>query len=150
MVVLSRNGIKQADFVYDERSNLISTKYANGTYTAYEYDELSRLKSLKNYNAAGAVLDSYSYSYDANRNITSIVTAAGTISYVYDEQIKLYYLMARHYDAENGRFLTKDTFHGFEDDPQSLNQYAYGRNNPILYVDPSGRAPLEPYFLMSG
>ncbi len=28
---------------------------------------------------------------------------------------------------------------GYVDLPQSLNQYAYGLNNPIRYTDPSGR-----------
>jgi hypothetical protein len=46
-----------------------------------------------------------------------------------------------------GRFLTKDTFTGFEDDPQSLNLYAYTENNPITYIDPDGysRITITPY-----
>jgi RHS repeat-associated protein len=58
--------------------------------------------------------------------------------YRYDEVTGLYYLMARYYDANIGRFITRDTFHGFEDDPLSLNQYAYTNNNPVMHVDPSG------------
>ncbi|WP_163216152.1 RHS repeat-associated core domain-containing protein [Clostridium thermarum] len=58
--------------------------------------------------------------------------------YRYDEATELYYLMARYYDANVGRFITRDTFHGFEDEPRSLNQYAYTNNNPVMFVDPSG------------
>jgi RHS repeat-associated protein len=61
--------------------------------------------------------------------------------YRYDEETGLYYLMARYYDANIGRFLTKDTFRGLEDEPQSLNQYAYTKNNPVMYVDPDGHHP---------
>ncbi|WP_378211760.1 RHS repeat-associated core domain-containing protein [Anoxybacteroides rupiense] len=51
--------------------------------------------------------------------------------YYYDEATGLYYLMAQYYDASIGRFITRDTFHGGEDKPQSLNQYAYTKNNPV-------------------
>lgn len=37
-----------------------------------------------------------------------------------------------------GRFLTKDTSKGFNNDPQTLNLYAYANNNPLIYVDPDG------------
>lgn len=62
--------------------------------------------------------------------------------YYYDEETGLYYLMARYYDAEVGRFLTRDSFHGFEDEPQSLNLYSYTKNNPVIYVDHDGHNPL--------
>ena len=85
------------------------------------------------------------YTYDAWGNILS--QSSGTIAsanplryagYMYDGATGLYYLMARYYDPGIGRFISKDTFHGFEDDPQSLNQYTYCNNNPVMYVDPNG------------
>jgi RHS repeat-associated protein len=348
LVVLSRNSANLARFTYDERGNISSIIHANGTYTAYEYNDANQLKSIKNFGANGNVLNYFSYSYDANGNITSVetnngtityqydalnqltketladgttityeydsvgnrtkkivndgtttttttytydaadqltavngqaytydangnltnngnktfvydddnrlsevknasgttiasftydqlgrriskTTSSGTISYhydgdsnqvlyetdannnivaeytwdyqgnpvtmtkggvtyyyhinghgdvtaltdangnvvaqyqydawgnilsktgamasanpyryagyYYDEETGLYYLMARYYDANIGRFITRDTFHGFEDDPHSLNLYAYTKNNPVMYVDPDG------------
>lgn len=35
--------------------------------------------------AAGLLIDSYAYTYDANGNITSVITNSGTITYQYDE-----------------------------------------------------------------
>ena len=58
--------------------------------------------------------------------------------YRYDEATGLYYLMARYYDPGVGRFISRDVFHGFDDEPASLNQYAYCYNNPVNYIDPSG------------
>ena len=46
--------------------------------------------------------------------------------------------MARYYDPGVVRFISRDSFHGFDDEPQSLNQYAYCYNNPVNYIDPSG------------
>jgi RHS repeat-associated protein len=62
--------------------------------------------------------------------------------YRYDEAIGLYYLMARYYDPNIGRFITRDTFHGFETDPLSISQYAYTKNNPVMYIDPDGHNPI--------
>src|SRR3712207_9010442 len=38
-----------------------------------------------------------------------------------------------------GRFLSPDTIIPDATNPQALNRYAYGYNNPIYYIDPSGR-----------
>jgi len=62
--------------------------------------------------------------------------------YMYDEETGLYYLMARYYDAEVGRFITRDAFAGFSSKPQSLNLYAYSYNNPVRLIDPNGNSPV--------
>ncbi len=56
----------------------------------------------------------------------------------YDPEIRLYYFGARYYDATIGRFITPDSVVQSPGDPQSLNRYAYCRNNPLLYTDPTG------------
>ena len=53
----------------------------------------------------------------------------------------LYYLKARFYDPDTGRFLTEDTWGGDYKDPQTLNKYIYCLNNPLKYTDPSGNRP---------
>lgn len=50
----------------------------------------------------------------------------------------LYFYGARYYDPEIGRFITSDTIVQAPYDPQSLNRYAYARNNPINLIDPTG------------
>ncbi len=47
---------------------------------------------------------------------------------------------ARYYDPVLGRFITPDTIVQAPYDPQSLNRYAYCRNNPVKYVDPTGHS----------
>ncbi len=55
------------------------------------------------------------------------------------------YFFARYYSSALGRFTTPDWSakedpvpYAFFDDPQSLNLYAYVRNNPIIHVDQDG------------
>jgi RHS repeat-associated protein len=55
-----------------------------------------------------------------------------------DASTGLYYLRARVYDPNIGRFLSQDPFHGFIRDPLSLGRYAYVQNNPATLLDPTG------------
>ena len=75
-----------------------------------------------------------------------------------DSETNLDYFGARYYSGAQGRFATPDEFKGgivdpftgqdietntalpYADitDPQTLNKYAYVRNNPLRYVDPDG------------
>jgi RHS repeat-associated protein len=54
-------------------------------------------------------------------------------------EVSLLYLRARWYDAETGRFLTRDPWSGDTLRPLSLNLYLYTGANPINRIDPSGR-----------
>jgi RHS repeat-associated protein len=55
-----------------------------------------------------------------------------------DNETGLDYFEARYLRASAGRFTTVDPFGGHLEDPQSLTAYAYARNNPLRYTDPTG------------
>lgn len=48
------------------------------------------------------------------------------------------YLRARYYNPTTGRFISRDSVTGKNEDPLSLNLYTYCHNNPVLNFDPSG------------
>src|SRR4030095_5794343 len=62
-----------------------------------------------------------------------------------DSEIGLDYFVARYYSSAQGRFTTPDSFGGRCSNPQTLNLYAYVRNNPLKYIDPTGHNPQDPY-----
>src|SRR5437899_2646602 len=45
---------------------------------------------------------------------------------------------ARYYASTMGRWMTPDPVGGHQEDPQTLNRYAYVRNNPTSLTDPTG------------
>ena len=60
--------------------------------------------------------------------------------YYWDKEFNLYYLQSRYYDPLLGRFISADSIDYLEPNNVSgLNLYAYCNNNPIMYVDPSGK-----------
>ena len=59
-----------------------------------------------------------------------------------DPETGLDYFGARYYSSRVGRFTTTDPVYTWQEnilDPQRWNRYAYGRNNPLRYVDPDGK-----------
>jgi RHS repeat-associated protein len=52
--------------------------------------------------------------------------------------IGLYFYKARWYDSALGRFSQADTIVPGAGDPRAWDRYAYVKNNPVVYNDPSG------------
>lgn len=57
----------------------------------------------------------------------------------------LSYFGARYYDPQIGRFITRDSYTGDINIPQSLNRYIYCKNNPLRYIDPAGNSSISNY-----
>jgi RHS repeat-associated protein len=111
-----------------------------GTWTAsyYGLDGHGNVRLLTD--ASGAVTDTYDY--DAFGNL--IAATGGTPNvYLYtgeqfDPNVGFYYLRARYYSGNVGRFTTMDTYAGCVFDPPSLHKYLYTGNDPVNKTDPSG------------
>jgi len=89
----------------------------------------------------GAVVESAEYlPFGAARQAGVEITST---DYAFTDQEKdrstgFYNYDARHYDPNASRFISPDSLLPNPYDPQQLNRYAYARNNPLKYVDPSG------------
>ena len=93
-------------------------------------DETGQRASLFEYKPFGQV----AYADETNTYDTDKLFTGKT----YDSTTGLYYYGARYYDPELGRFISADPTIQHPYDPQDFNRYAYCRNNPVKYVDPTG------------
>jgi RHS repeat-associated protein len=83
------------DVQYDERAMPTRREYANGAVTTAQYDALDRLQTLATM-AAGGMVQSLTYGYDAVGNVTSITdgvrgsgSGSETRAYGYDDLYRL-------------------------------------------------------------
>src|SRR5581483_4011356 len=61
----------------------------------------------------------------------------------YDAESGNHYFEARHQNWNTGRFLSPDPIHfqtSMLSNPQGFNLYAYVRNNPLRFADPTGES----------
>ena len=101
------------------------------------------------YTTDGTLVARYVYDAWGNHKIITNVDNIGTINpiryrgYYYDNETDLYYLETRYYDPETGRFISQDSIKYVSfNDIVGLNLYAYCFNNPIGYLDNSGKIPV--------
>jgi RHS repeat-associated protein len=121
--------------------NLRVAQVKGSTQTYFHKDHLGSSTVMTN--ASGAEVESTDYMpFGGIRNHTG----TNTSNYKFtdqelDAENGLYNYNARLYDPVIGRFITPDTIIPEPYNPQSLNRYAYARNNPLIYTDPTGHAP---------
>jgi RHS repeat-associated protein len=138
-VVLQESG-PDGNISYARGLGLISESSTSGDFFIHP-DGLGSVVALS---AASGKL-SAAYLYDSWGN--SLLTGPDTVGTknkfrftgeALDPGTKLYYLRARYYDPEVGRFINKDPFSGLAGAPLSTNRYIYAGNNPVTNVDHSG------------
>ncbi len=126
------------DVRYIRGLGLIANRENQGEYAYYLHNGHGDVVNLVN--GTGDILNSYNYDAFGNEE-TYTETVANRFMYAgeqFDKVTGQYYLRARYYAPQVGRFITEDSYRGDPSSPLSLNLYSYCRNNPILYTDPSG------------
>ena len=108
----------------------------NREKSGYHYYHLDEQNSTAYITGGGGEVENR-YEYDAFGAIqNSREELPNRILYTgqqYDQTSGQYYLRARFYNPVLGRFVQEDVYRG-----DGLNLYAYCKNNPVVYYDPSG------------
>jgi len=95
--------------------------------------------------SSGTVIASYAYSpygeiLSSTGSIENPFTWQGQFGVMKEGDSGLYYMRARYYDSQIGRFLSRDpvsSAHSME-----INPYQYALGNPMINIDPLGLRPL--------
>ena len=118
-----------------------------GVFHTYWYEKNLQGDVIGVYNESGARL--ISYDYDAwgrmNKGVGNAYGVDACVlnnpftyrGYYYDAETGFYYLESRYYDPNTGRFINADG--QLNNGLLGKNMYAYCGNNPIMYVDSTGR-----------
>ncbi len=137
-------------YIYNQNGRITTVSAKVGsllkTIREYEYNSLGEITDItdhENFTGTGTNTVEIAYSYDefGQTTVDGNYTFSNEICYtggIYDWSTGQYYLNARYYDPETGRFLSEDTYRGDVNEPNTLHLYAYCANNPVNYVDPSG------------
>ena len=140
-------------YLRDSNSKLIGLKYNNNLYyyqKNIQDDIIGLLDS--NYNLVAQYLyDSWGNIISIKDNLGNEITDTSNIahinpyryrSYYYDKETKLYYLNSRYYNPAWGRFINADGIINADEVINGFNLYAYTTNNPIKYIDDTGKGGL--------
>ena len=142
-VVYQSDGTTSITFYYDRTDNVTGFKY-NGNNYFYVKNLQNDIVAITDSN--GNVVVRYSYDpwgkiigVDGNASIGNL-NPFRYRSYYYDTDTDLYYLQSRYYDPEVCRFINCDNINyiGTNFDAVSYNPFAYCKNDPINYIDPTG------------
>jgi RHS repeat-associated protein len=120
--------------VYTTFAGAVVREDRGGTVRDYGRDALGSTAAL--YDESGNKTDEFHYwPYGEVRSHVGSsptpLTFVGTLGY-YMDSARRYYVRARVYRADLGRWATKDLLWPME------SYYGYGRNQPVRFVDPSG------------
>ena len=142
---------RQPQRTYTYGLDLISQRtVAGGLVEFFSNDALGTTRFLTRFDPGVTSLDgqlgeltTQTFTYDAYGLLASGSATATATAYLYtgeqwDNDVGAYYLRARWYLPEWGRFLSRDTIEGTPNDPLSLHKYLYCSDNPVNMVDPSG------------
>ena len=136
---LDSTGQIQSHYLHGE--DLLAQANAQGTYT-YLADGLGSVRMLAD--ESGQITDQYVYEAFGNLE-WSLGDTANIFQFAgeqYDNNLHLYYLRARFYDQNAGRFFAQDPYLGNIQSPFSLHRYIYGNADPVNNTDPSGEVTL--------
>jgi RHS repeat-associated protein len=123
-----------AFYVYDG-AGLVAKVTSASEYYYYHYDGLGSTVAITD--STAQIVNAYAYSpfglVGSQETIENSFQYVGRFG-VMAEGNGLYFMRARYYDPEVGRFINKDPI-GYAG---GLNLYRYVGNNPIHFVDPWG------------
>ncbi len=156
----SGSGASIVTYTYDPAGLLTHEVMGNGTSTIYTYNPAGELTNEVNNAPGGAVNSQFAYTYDADGDVLTATTAAGTTTYGYDADDELIsvsapggQLIAYTYDANGNRtsetvdgVTTTSTFNNMNEVTQAgATAYAYNADGDRISSSTGGSTTTYTY-----
>lgn len=149
----TKNNQENYIYYYYDETGICGMNY-NGTEYYYRKNILGDVLAV--YDKNGTLLCRYIYDAWGNHKIYNAIGSEinsndinniGNINpiryrgYYWDTEFGLYYLQSRYYDSSIGRFISPDDVGNINSGRvMGYNLYVYCGNNPIMYIDPTGKS----------
>ncbi|MEN6355847.1 MAG: RHS repeat-associated core domain-containing protein [Armatimonadota bacterium] len=148
VVLIEDDGTTVTKYTYGD--DLLKVSRSGEYY--YFYDGLGSTRTITD--STGTPVAQYVYD-PYGKLSTESVDGATWNSFLFtgqmlDRTTGLYYLRARWYDPQTGRFVSRDTFEGTKLKPLSLHRYSYCASSPVDLIDPTGRDSLGEVITSTG
>lgn len=142
------SGTASTSYTYNAAGDLTRKANSNGTVTEYTYEN-GNLHSITNKDAGGAVLSTFTYTYDECGNISQMTDNDGTWHYTYDKSGQLTKAVSPTgditeytYDLSGNRTSVKKNGAATAYTSNNLNQYTSIGGNSLSY-DADGNMTLD-------
>lgn len=146
LIAEKRGTNTRLDYLYDENGSLYGFVYNKTDKYFYVRDVLQNILGIIDSN--GTLVVRYKYNAWGKKVLVQDATQIGIgeinpfrfKGYYYDTETGMYYCQSRYYVPEWGRWLCGDNINYLQRDSlDGLNLFAYCANDPINYIDESGR-----------
>jgi RHS repeat-associated protein len=139
---LSGNPVEQYIFFNGQRISRRDVSSSGSTIAVHYYfsDHLGSSTVVENATATSCEqdIDYYPYGGVENDYCPNVPQNYKFTGKERDSESDLDNFEARYLGSSLGRFMSPDPMGGHKEDPQTLNKYAYVRNNPLNLTDPTG------------
>lgn len=123
--------------ILETDGSMICSQRPSGNYYWYRQDIRGSVTNIVDVD--DDVVKSYAYQAYGNTESTGFfVNSFAYTGAVIDDETGLYYMNARYYDTETGRFISQDTYRG--EGEAFWHLYLYCNGDPVNNTDPTGHA----------
>jgi RHS repeat-associated protein len=128
IIVVDKNGDVLTNYVYKDHL---------GSFTTFT-DDVGNVIAQQSFDAWGKYRNPTDWTYSVTTAPPIAWITRGYTSHEHLPEFGLINMNARLYDAVVGKMLSPDNYVAGIYSPEGYNRYAYCRNNPLRYIDPSG------------